>query len=157
MFSIVVAKTSLPAIVSAAAQDVHPPLYYFLLHYWMLAFGESDVAVRFLSAIFGILGMPMGYLVGRDLFDKEVGLIGAFIIAVSPHNVYYSQEARMYSLLVLLTLLSMYFFILLVRGTNRKACFVGYILSTTLLLCTRLRPLRCFSAERLFRNRTRLE
>jgi len=71
MFSIVVAQNSLPGTVTAAATlDVHPPLYYVLLHYWILAFGESDVAVRLLSAIFGIFAIPMVYLVVLTLLRK---------------------------------------------------------------------------------------
>jgi mannosyltransferase len=135
MFSIVVAKNSLSGVVTAAAtSDVHPPLYYFLLHYWILAFGESDVVIRLLSAIFGIFAIPMVYLVGRTIFSEEIGLVAAFVTAVSPLNVYYSQEARMYSLLVLLTLLSMYFFILLMRGTYRITLYIGYVIATILLL-----------------------
>ena len=106
-FSVALAKMTLPQMVQATAADVHPPFYYFLLHYWIIVFGTSESAVRLLSALFGILAIPMIYVVGRRLFNKEVGLVGALILALSSFNVYYSQETRMYSLMALLALLSM--------------------------------------------------
>jgi len=151
MFSIVIAKNSLlGTVTAAAAHDVHPPLYYVLLHCWILAFGESDVAIRLLSAIFGIFAIPMVYLVGRTIFSEEVGLIAALILAVSPFNVYYAQEARMYSLLVLLTLLSMYFFILLMRGTKQKTLYIGYVIATIFLLYTHVYGLLVVLAQNIY-------
>ena len=52
-FSVSISGLSVPQIVQAAAPDVHPPLYYFLLHYWMMVFGTSESAVRLLSVFFG--------------------------------------------------------------------------------------------------------
>lgn len=119
----------------AVTIDVHPPLYYFILHYWMLLFGTSAFAMRLLSALFGVLAIPMIYLVGRQLFNKEAGLVGALILAISPLNVIYSQDARMYSLMVLLGLLSTYFFLRFLQKSNGLVA-AAYILSTTLLLYT---------------------
>jgi len=126
---------SVPQLVQTTAQDVHPPLYYFLLHYWMMIFGTSEFGVRLLSAFFGILAIPMIYAVGRQLFNKEVGLIAALIFSLSLFNITYSQEARMYSLMVLLALLSMYFFWRFLQQGNLVSS-VGYVLSTTLLVWT---------------------
>ena len=109
-YSIVLSKMSLSQIMQATGADVHPPLYYFILHYWVALFGASAVAVRLLSVLFGVLTIPMVYLVGRQLFNKEAGLVGALILALSWFNIFYSQEARMYTLMVLLVLLFVYFF-----------------------------------------------
>jgi mannosyltransferase len=122
----------------AALYDSHPPLYYIILHYGGIQlFGTSEFAVRFPSLVFGVLAIPMIYLLGRRLFNEEVGLISALILAISPFNVEYSQEARMYSLLLFLALLSMYFFVRFLERDSR-AVSVGYVLSTTLLLYTHL-------------------
>jgi uncharacterized membrane protein len=126
---------SVPQMVQVTAQDVHPPLYYFLLHYWMTIFGTSEFGVRLLSALFGILAIPMIYVVGRQLFNKQVGLVAALILALSSFNIMYSQEARMYTLMVLLALLSMYFFWRFLQQSNLVSS-VGYVLSTTLLVWT---------------------
>lgn len=68
IFSVVLARTTPPQIVQGTANDVHPPLYYFILHYWKDLFSASEFAMRFLSVIFGVAAIPMIYLLGRSLF-----------------------------------------------------------------------------------------
>ena len=85
--------------VEGAAADVHPLFYYSLLHLWMELVGQSPVAVRALSVILGTATVAMIYRLARRLFDRRIGLLAAFIAAVAPFHVYYSQEARMYGLL----------------------------------------------------------
>jgi len=109
--SVALARRSLAEITYGAAYDIHPPLYYYLLHFWIQAFGTSEFAVRSLSAVIGTLLVCLTFLLGRRLFDPWVGLVGAFLSAVSPFQVYYSQEARMYILLAALSALSVYFFL----------------------------------------------
>ena len=108
--SVRLAERSLSLITQGAAHDIHPPLYYYLLHFWMRAFGRSEVAVRSLSALAGTALVWLTYLLGRQLFDQATGLAAAFLAALSPFQVYYSQEARMYILAALLGALSVYFF-----------------------------------------------
>ena len=134
-FSVALAKMTLPQMVQATAADVHPPLYYLILHYWIILFGDSEFAARFLSVVFAVLAIPVTYAVGRQLVDKEVGLLSALILALSAFNILYSQEARMYSLMALLALLSMYFFWRFLQQSNLVSS-VGYVLSTTLLVYT---------------------
>ena len=74
-FSISLSKMSLSQMVQATAADVHPPFYYLILHYLVALFGTSAVAVRLLSVLFGVLAIPMIYVVGRQLFNKEAGLV----------------------------------------------------------------------------------
>jgi mannosyltransferase len=148
-WSVWIAQLSLSKIVQATAADVHPPLYYFLLHYWMATFGTSELAVKLLSIVFGVLSIIIVYALGRQLFDERVGLVGAFILAVSSFNIRYSQETRMYSLLVLLGLLSMYFFIRLSERST-PITWAGYVISTTLLLYTHAYGLFLLIAQNLY-------
>jgi mannosyltransferase len=129
--------------------DWHPPLYYWLLHYWVALFGTSEVAVRSLSVLFGALAIPVIYLLGRRLFNEEAGLLAALILAFSTLNVQYSQEARMYSLMVLLALLSMYFFLRLLHKSN-LAIAAGYVLATTLMLYTHIYGLFVLLAQNIY-------
>ncbi|HTP07077.1 MAG TPA: glycosyltransferase family 39 protein [Anaerolineae bacterium] len=80
--------------------DQHPPLYYLLLHYWMAFNGDTPYYARLLSAIIGAGTIPMIYLIGKRLAGVVVGLIAAMILALSPFNLYYAQETRMYTLLM---------------------------------------------------------
>ncbi len=80
--------------------DQHPPLYYLLLHYWTALRGDSAYTVRFLSALFGTATIPVIYLIGKRLSGVVVGLAAAVLLAVSPFNIRFAQETRMYTLLV---------------------------------------------------------
>jgi mannosyltransferase len=100
--SVALARASLAEITARTALDIHPPLYYWLLHGWMQVFGDSEVAVRSLSAVAGVLLVALIYRLGARLFGAWPGLLAAFIAALSPFQVYYAQEARMYALLTLL-------------------------------------------------------
>jgi len=104
--SVALAPRSLIQIARDASHDIHPPLYYFLLHYWVRLFGTSEAAVRSLSAIVGTFLVAATYALGRRLFNPRLGLTAAFIAALSPFQVYYSQETRMYILAALLGTLS---------------------------------------------------
>ena len=96
--------------VDGAAADIHPLLYYFFLHGWM-ELGQSPFVVRFPSVVFGLLTLCLVFRIARELFDLRVGLLATALAAISPFHIWYSQEARMYSLLRPLTLLSVYLFI----------------------------------------------
>ena len=117
--SLALAQTSLGEIASRTALDIHPPLYYWLLHGWMRIFGESEIAVRSLSAVAGVLLVAVVYRLGTQLSDRRVGLLAAFITAVSPFQIYYAQEARMYALLALLAALTVWATIGLMRDWIR--------------------------------------
>jgi uncharacterized membrane protein len=128
------AQPGLLEIIRLSSTDNNPPLFYLILHYWMLFAGDSAFSVRLPSALAGALAIPVMYGIGRLLFDRGAGLLAAFILALSAYNVRYAQEARGYSLMVLLTLLSCYFFVKLVKGSPSRFTSVGYVVSTALLL-----------------------
>ncbi len=79
--------------------DQHPPLYYFLLHYWIAHYGDTPYYARLLSVLFGTATIPIIYLIGKRMSDVMMGLAAAMILAFSPFNIYYAQETRMYTLL----------------------------------------------------------
>lgn len=112
-FSVFLARQGLAAITAQTAADIQPPLYYYLLHAWLLVAGQSEFAVRFLSAVCGVLAAPLAYQLGRRLLGGRAALVGALLLAVSPFYVWYGQETRMYTLVTLLVMLSSW---LLVRG-----------------------------------------
>jgi uncharacterized membrane protein len=74
----------------------------------VLKVSKSEAAVRLLSALCGLAAIPLIYLLGRALMRPAVGLIAAAFLALSPFALYYSQEARPYALLLLLSLASVY-------------------------------------------------
>ncbi len=90
--------------------ELTPPLYYVIAWPWAHVIGTDEAALRTLSALFGIAVVPVAYLIGRELFERRgAALATAALVAFNPLLVWYSQEARPYSLLVLLCALSLLF------------------------------------------------
>ena len=113
------AVTAGRVLVSSLPQTMHlvwsgestPPLYYLLAWLWSHLFGVHEVGLRSLSALFGTATIPVAYLVGRELIGRRTGLAIAAIVAVNPMLVWYSQDARAYALLVLLSAVALLFFL----------------------------------------------
>ncbi len=118
--SAALASRSLPQIARDAAHDIHPPLYYWLLHAWTRVTGTSEVGLRSLSALLGVLLVLAVTLLGRVMFDRNIGLAAGFVAALAPFQVYYSQEARMYILLALEATAAVLFFCWYVRQEDAR-------------------------------------
>jgi len=99
-----IARLPLGDIGTALLRDGHPPLYYWLLHGWMEAFGTSNPAIRALSGVFAVATLPFAWWAGSRVGGRLVGAWTLFIAALSPYAVHYATEARMYSLVMLLVL-----------------------------------------------------
>lgn len=95
---------------SGAAADVHPLFYYSLLHGWLKLVGDSPAGARSLSVLFGVVTVGLIYLLGKRFFDESVGFSAALLTALLPFHVYYSQEARMYALLGMVAMATLFFF-----------------------------------------------
>jgi mannosyltransferase len=98
-----IARLPLHAIPDALKHDGAPPLYYYLLHFWMVVFGQSNSAVRALSGLFAVLTLPVGWFCGRRLGGRAVAWTMVVLLATAPFAVYYATESRMYALVILLT------------------------------------------------------
>lgn len=83
-------------------EDRLPPLYYLGLKGWITVAGQSEFGLRFPSVVLGVLLVPLVYRLGQFFFGHAVGLLAAAFTTVNPFLVWYSQEARMYALAVLL-------------------------------------------------------
>jgi mannosyltransferase len=137
------ARQSLPDSAAWTSADVHPPLYFWFLHFWRGLVGDSEFAVRWLSVAFGLLAVAVTYTLARSLFKgrgeaRSVSYIawGAMaLLALSRFHIWWSQEARMYVLGSLLVALSLYFTVKLrQRFTFYNA--VGYLVVTVAALYT---------------------
>ena len=88
----------------------------------MRSFGTSEAATRALSLVFALLAVPASFWAGAALFDRRAGALAAAGAAGSPFLTYYAQETRMYSLVVLLSILaSASFALAFVRGDRRQS------------------------------------
>ncbi|OPY40382.1 MAG: Dolichyl-phosphate-mannose-protein mannosyltransferase [Methanoregulaceae archaeon PtaU1.Bin222] len=93
----------------SAGGEVSPPLFFWLEHF-MLYLGHTETTLRLLPAVFGILTVPVIYFLGSESVDRNAGLLAAALLAFSPFHLFYSQEARMYSLVLLFLACALYFF-----------------------------------------------
>jgi hypothetical protein len=123
-------------LATIPTEEGMPPLYYLLAWLWTKPFGAGEAALRSLSALFGAATVPVAYLAGRDLArSRRAGLVTAALVAVNPLLVWYSQEARSYALLVLLTTLSFWFFVRALDD-GRPLPLAGWAASSALALAT---------------------
>ncbi len=129
-----VSTLNLPEMLQAlhTAQSV-PPLHFIFMHF-SLQLGQSEFFLRFPSVIFGVLCIPVVYRLGKAFFGKREGLIGAFLLSISWFHVWYSQEARMYTLFLLLAMLSTLFLWEALRKKSKAWFF--YLLFTLLAFYT---------------------
>jgi uncharacterized membrane protein len=98
-----IARLPLHEIPNALKHDGAPPLYYYLLHFWISLFGQSNVAVRSLSGVIAVITLPVGWLCGKRFGGRAVGWTVLVLLASAPFAVYYATESRMYALVILLT------------------------------------------------------
>jgi len=133
--SVNIAKLPVGDIPEALRHDGHPPLYYWLLHGWMSAFGESDRAVRALSGVFAVLALPLMWLAGRRVGGRTVAWLAVVLLALNPWAFRYATEARMYSMIVVLALAG-YLCVTNALEEDGSGWLVGVALLTGALLLT---------------------
>ncbi|MGC9436290.1 MAG: glycosyltransferase family 39 protein, partial [Methanomicrobiales archaeon] len=105
---------------SVAGGEFNPPLFYWMEHA-MLVFGDSEFVLRFLPALFGVLAIPVMYCIATVFGDRKVGLLAATLMTFSPFAVYYSQDARAYTAVLLFFSLFLLFY-----GMARRSDDIRY-------------------------------
>jgi len=124
--------------------DVHPPLYFFTLREAMLLFGTSLFAIRFVSTFWGVLVVPLVYRIGKRAMSQPVGILAALLAAVSALQVFYSQEARMYTMATAWVAASLWCTVELLRpplsspsrGGERGGAWIAFILTALIGMYT---------------------
>ncbi|MDD1694933.1 MAG: glycosyltransferase family 39 protein [Methanoregula sp.] len=125
------AKLSIPEIWQATtAGEFNPPLFYWIEHI-MLTFGNNEVILRFVPALLGILTIPLVYCIGKEFVDRNVGIIAAAICTFSPFLLFYSQEARAYSMGLFFIAFAMVFFLKAIK-TNHLSHWILFGLMSAL-------------------------
>jgi len=111
-----------------------PPFYYLLLRLWMVI-GQDEFSIRLISALTGVLSVVVLYQLVKTTFNKRTALLSALLLAISPFHIDYSQNARMYPLITLLTLLAIYSTVNFLRS-GRWIWRIGYVVCMVLSLYT---------------------
>ena len=114
------------------------PLYFVLLKLWMMLFGDSEAALRAPSLIASVLVIPVTYVIGVRAFSRRAAVVGAALLALSPLQLYFAQEARMY---MLLTLFAVLYFLAYLRwrdATSAPGALVWYAIAGTVMVYTNI-------------------
>jgi len=117
----VIHPSLLSTVAAVPRSESTPPLYYALAWLWSRALGTGEVGLRSLSALAGTASVAVVYLATTSLqLSRRSGLVAAAIVAVSPVLVWFSQDARAYALVFLLTALSFWLFARARRSGSRR-------------------------------------
>jgi len=128
--------------------DTNPPLHLLVLQPFTY-FGLDSFWIRMPFLICGVLSVLLIYLVGKELFNRRVGLYSSLILALSSYHIYYSQEARPYALLAFLSLASFYFFITYLKSPTKRNG-LGYLITTSLAVYTHYFGAFLFIAQNVY-------
>ena len=123
-----------PMWSSMVGVETNPPLYFTLGWLWARVFGTGEVGLRSLSALAGTALIPIAYLCGRELVSRRAGLVAAALTALSPFMIWYSQEAREYMLLAVLSGASFLYFARAWRDPSGRNIFLWALFSGLALL-----------------------
>ncbi|HET7620807.1 MAG TPA: glycosyltransferase family 39 protein, partial [Gemmatimonadaceae bacterium] len=114
------------------------PLYFVLLKLWMALFGDSEAALRAPSLIASVLVIPVAYSIGVRAFSRRAALLGAVLLTLSPLQLYFAQEARMYMLLTFFAALYLLAYLRWRDATSAPGALVWYALAGTVMSYTNI-------------------
>ena len=114
--------------------DNHPPLYALFMSYWFKIFGTSEISARFPSAIAGVLSLLTMYHYSKQFFDKYISTSATILLSLTYTGIYYSQEARSYSFLILSSIISIFWFMKIL--SNESPSFKDYTIYSIISILT---------------------
>jgi len=118
-------------VVQFAGTEAHMLLYYLMVHWWSRFGGSSEFSLRLPSGIFAVATVPLIYALGAELCDRRVGLMAALLLSVNVTCIQFGQQARGYSMVMMLVVLSSLLFIWSIKQSS-LACERGYVAAGTL-------------------------
>lgn len=137
-FTAIVIKKEWSEMLRVVLQDkVHPPTYYIIIKAWSIIFGETIFSLRAFSMLFGLMLIPLAYLTSTSFFNeltskKQAGLYSALFFTFSPFFITYSVEARSYTILAFLGMLTLFAYSKYLESTNsnkKRLLLIFFILS----------------------------
>lgn len=139
-------KMSILGILNFSLETPLGPLYTILLKVWMKFFGMTEFSIRFLSMILHLGSVVLMFFFTKRFFNFQTLVFTLTFFTLSNVNIYYAQEARNYSMVVMLAIASFYFYMLLLEKAT-LARLIGYSLANIILLFTHLTPVLIFPVQ----------
>ena len=123
------AHNSLADIWSITAEgEYNPPLFHWIEHF-MLYFGNNELTLRFIPALLGSLTIPLFYILGKEFFDRNAGIIAAAVLAFSQFHILYSQDARAYTTVLFFFSIALIFYMQALKTNDIRAWALSGIFS----------------------------
>ena len=113
--------------------NCHMPLYYLYIKFWLLLFPDTDVSLRISSVIPSVLSIITMFFIGKEFKNEKLGYTCSFLMAINSFSIYFAQEVRLYSLLILFSSLSCLYFIKTAKNTTNKN--INLFLLSNFLIC----------------------
>lgn len=123
-FSIFFSQQNINEIFEMLKTENNPPVHFLLLHFCIKLFGISAFSVRFLSVLFSALTTSIIFFTGKQFIGRFCGIVAALIFTFSNMHIYFSHEARVYPLFVLLAVLSLYSFLTILKNPQKKSAYI---------------------------------
>ena len=124
-FSIFHSQESLSALFNYSGPDMNPPLYFILLHYWTAFFGIDPFSVRLLSVLFSAVTAGVIFQTGERFLNRFTGIVASLVFTLSTLHIFFSHDARTYTLFALLNALALYLYLAILAKPNHK---INYLL-----------------------------
>ena len=131
-FDIASKSNILEILKTVLLTDLHAPLFFIILHFWIKLTGTADITLILLPVIFSATSIPLGYVICKRLFDTKTAVVFSVLNTFSALEIYYAQELKFYSLLPLLGLLSLYFFSKITKDLDIKNAL--YLLAVNFII-----------------------
>lgn len=136
VYSWKLSQNNVTEIIAATSGDIHPPFYYIVLKYWNSFFSDSVISMRALSSLIGLLSLAFIYKLSEKFLSSNLQVIFVLLLyAVSPLNIFYSQEVRMLNLNLFLCLGSVYYYFLFIEKEDLRTGAL-YIIFSILAIYT---------------------
>ncbi|MDP6641605.1 MAG: glycosyltransferase family 39 protein [Nitrososphaerales archaeon] len=129
-------QMKLSKVISLTMHDTHPLVYNVMLWLWLKFAGYTEVGGRSMSALLGTIGLVPIYYLGKELFNKKIGVYATLISGLNAFLIQFSQETRSYALLFLLTSISYLFFFRVIKNERNIHILVIYIASSIVMCYT---------------------
>ncbi len=151
-WTIWLAQQSLAGIALRTAVDAHPPLHYWLMHFWIDWAGPSALAGRLLSAFFGLGMVALMYRVGRTAGGPRLGLLAALLLALARFHIWWSQDIKNYTLAGAFGLAAVWFTLRLFQPgpAPRRRLWLAYVAATLLAVYSHYLAWLLFLANNVF-------
>lgn len=149
-YSLLLARETPARILALTALDVHPPLYYVLLHYWVMLWGEGALPARAMSALADVGTLLLCVRLMSLISTRRATWIAALLLALLPLSAGYSQEARMYTLLGFWLIGATMALVCWTRAPEKKRFAISYVLLMVAAFYTHYFAFLCVAIHWLF-------